>query len=81
MEISEELVKEKGIENGDVVKVILKCGYIKIKVVVIKCVCLIDVDGKCIYIVGILIYGGFVIVGKKLFLVNMFIGCVGDVNM
>ena len=80
VEISEELAKEKGIENGDVVKVTSKRGYIKTKAVVTKRVRSIDADGKRIHTVGIPLHGGFATVGKKSFLANTLTGRVGDAN-
>lgn len=81
VEIGEVLVKELGINVGDKVKVFFNCGYIKVVVVVIKCICLLQVDGKIVYYVGILIYWGFVGMVCNGFLVNILIFFVGDGNI
>lgn len=80
VEISEELAAEKGIVNGDVVKVTSKRGYIKAKAAVTKRVKSLDVDGKRIHMVGIPLHGGFSTVGRKSFIVNTLTSRVGDAN-
>lgn len=81
VEIGELLVNKFGIVQGDIVKVFFNCGYIKVKVVVIKCICMLKVNGKDIDIIGILIYWGYEGVVKKGFIVNILMLFVGDVNM
>ncbi|XHN81553.1 Formate dehydrogenase, nitrate-inducible, major subunit [Lonepinella sp. MS14435] len=80
VEISEDLAAEKGLKQGDTVKVSSKRGFIKTKVVVTKRVKSLDVDGKKIHTVGIPIHGGFSTVGKKSFLINTLTSRVGDAN-
>jgi len=80
VEISEDLAAEKGLKQGDTVKVSSKRGFIKTKVVVTKRVKSLEVDGKKIHTVGIPIHGGFSTVGKKSYLINTLTSRVGDAN-
>ncbi|MDH2926961.1 formate dehydrogenase [Lonepinella koalarum] len=80
VEISEDLATEKGLKQGDTVKVSSKRGFIKTKVVVTKRVKSLEVDGKKIHTVGIPIHGGFSTVGKKSYLINTLTSRVGDAN-
>ncbi|AFU19193.1 formate dehydrogenase-N subunit alpha [Actinobacillus suis] len=80
VEIGEALAQEKGIANGDTVKVSSKRGFIKAKAVVTKRVRSVQADGKTIHTVGIPIHGGFATVGKKGYLANSLTGRVGDAN-
>ncbi len=80
VEIGEALAAEKGIVNGDTVKVSSKRGFIKAKAVVTKRVRAVQVDGKTIHTIGIPIHGGFATVGKKGYLANSLTGRVGDAN-
>ena len=80
VEISEDLASEKGIANGDVVKVSSKRGYIKAKAVVTKRIKSLDVDGKKVHTVGIPLHGGFIADGRKSHLPNRLTSRVGDAN-
>ena len=80
VEIGEELAKDKGIANGDRVKVSSNRGFIKAVAVVTKRIKALDVDGKKVYTVGIPIHWGFVGVAKPGYLVNTLTPFVGDAN-
>jgi formate dehydrogenase major subunit len=80
VEIGEELAKEKGIANGDWVKVSSNRGFIKAVVVVSKRIASLDVDGKRIHTVGLPNHWGFVGVAKPGYLVNTLTPFVGDAN-
>ena len=80
VEIGEELAKEKGIANGDTVKVSSNRGFIKAKAVVTKRVASLDVDGKRVHTVGLPNHWGFVGVAKPGYLVNTLTPFVGDAN-
>jgi anaerobic selenocysteine-containing dehydrogenase len=80
VEISEELAKEKGIGNGQMVKVRSNRGEIKAAAVVTKRVPKLTVDGKTVHTVGIPIHWGFVGVAKNGFLANTLTPYVGDAN-
>ena len=80
VEIGEELAKEKGIANGDTVKVSSNRGFIKAKAVVTKRVASLDVDGKRVHTVGLPNHWGFVGVTKPGYLVNTLTPFVGDAN-
>src|SRR5262249_29365424 len=53
VEIGEELAKEKGIANGDVVKVRSNRGYIKAVAMVTKRIPMLTVDGRTVHTVGL----------------------------
>lgn len=80
VEIGEELAKEKGIANGDWVKVSSNRGFIKAVVVVSKRIASLDVDGKRVHTVGLPNHWGFVGVAKPGYLVNTLTPFVGDAN-
>jgi anaerobic selenocysteine-containing dehydrogenase len=80
VEIGEELAKEKGIGNGDKVKVRSNRGYIKAVAVVTKRIKTLDVDGKKVHTVGIPIHWGFKGVTKPGFITNTLTPFVGDAN-
>lgn len=80
VEIGEELGKEKGIANGDWVKVSSNRGFIKAVAVVTKRIASLDVDGKRIHTVGLPNHWGFVGVAKPGYLVNTLTPFVGDAN-
>ncbi|OOF68251.1 formate dehydrogenase-N subunit alpha [Rodentibacter caecimuris] len=80
VEISEQLAAEKGISNGDHVKVTSKRGYIKAVAVVTKRVRSLEVNGQMVHTVGIPIHWGFSGVGKKGFFANNLTPRVGDGN-
>ncbi|OQW95788.1 MAG: formate dehydrogenase-N subunit alpha [Beggiatoa sp. IS2] len=80
VEISEELAKEKGITNGDKVKVTSKRGYIKSVAMVTKRMATLTVAGKKVQTVGIILHAGFLGVAKKGHIVNTLTHSVGDAN-
>ena len=80
VEIGEELAKEKGIANGDQVKVSSKRGYIKAVATVTKRIASLDVDGRRVHTVGLPNHWGFVGVAKPGYLVNTLTPVVGDAN-
>ena len=80
VEISEGLAKEKGIKNGDKVKVTSARGFVKAKAVVTKRMKGLTVDGKTVYHVGIPIHYGFKGVAKPSQLANTLTPSVGDAN-
>ncbi len=80
VEISEILAKEKGIANGDRVKVRSNRGFIKAVAVVTKRIPTLDVDGKKVHTVGIPIHFGFKGVTKPGFITNTLTPFVGDAN-
>ena len=80
VEIGEELAKEKGVANGDWVKVSSNRGFIKAVAVVSKRIASLDVDGKRIHTVGLPNHWGFVGVAKPGYLVNTLTPFVGDAN-
>jgi formate dehydrogenase major subunit len=80
VEIGEELAKEKGISNGDRVKVRSNRGFIKAVAVVTKRIKTLDVDGKKVHTVGIPIHWGFKGVTKPGYITNTLTPYVGDAN-
>ncbi|KQV48657.1 formate dehydrogenase [Pelomonas sp. Root1217] len=80
VEIGEELAKEKGVANGDWVKVSSNRGFIKAVAVVTKRIVSLDVDGKRVHTVGLPNHWGFVGVAKPGYLVNTLTPFVGDAN-
>ncbi|QIW16123.1 formate dehydrogenase-N subunit alpha [Pasteurellaceae bacterium RH1A] len=80
VEISEQLAAEKGIANGDHVKVTSKRGFIKAVAVVTKRIRSLEADGKPIHTVGIPIHWGFAGLGKKGYFANNLTPRVGDGN-
>ena len=80
VEISEILAREKGIANGDRVKVRSNRGFIKAVAVVTKRIPTLDVDGKKVHTVGIPIHFGFKGVTKPGFITNTLTPFVGDAN-
>jgi formate dehydrogenase major subunit len=80
VEIGEELAKDKGIANGDQVKVSSNRGFIKAVAVVTKRVASLDVGGKRVHTVGLPNHWGFVGVAKPGYLVNTLTPFVGDAN-
>lgn len=80
VEIGEALAKEKGINNGDYVKVTSKRGYIKAVAVVTKRIRPLTADGKAVHTVGIPIHWGFSGVSKKGFFANNLTIRAGDAN-
>ena len=80
IEIGERLAAEKGIVQGDTVKVSSKRGYIKAKAVVTKRIRTLDVDGRKVDTIGIPIHWGFEGVAVKGFIANTLTPFVGDAN-
>ena len=80
VEIGEELAKEKGIANGERVKVRSNRGFIKAVAVVTKRIKALDVDGKKVHTVGIPIHWGFKGLTKPGFITNTLTPFVGDAN-
>ncbi len=80
VEIGEELAKDKGIANGDVVKVSSKRGFIKAVALVTKRITGLQVDGRTVHTVGMPNHWGFVGLAKPGYLVNTLTPFVGDAN-
>jgi len=80
VEIGEALAKEKGIKNGDMVRVWSNRGQVKAVASVTKRIRPLQVDGKTVHHVGIPIHFGFVGVAKNGFLANELTPYVGDAN-
>lgn len=80
VEISEQLAKEKGITQGDWVKVSSKRGFIKAKAVVTKRVKPLTVNNQTVHQIGIPLHWGWEGVAKKGFLTNVLPPFVGDCN-
>ena len=80
VEIGEALAKEKGIKNGDMVRVWSNRGQVKAVASVTKRIRPLTVDGKTVHQVGIPIHFGFVGVTKNGFLANELTPYVGDAN-
>jgi formate dehydrogenase major subunit len=80
VEISEGLAKEKGIKNGDLVKVRSNRGELRATAVVTKRVADLTSAGKKIYTVGIPIHWGFVGVTRTGYLANNLTPYVADAN-
>ena len=81
VEISEELAKEKNIQNAGWVRVWSKRGSVFAKAYVTKRIRPLMVDGKPTHIVGIPIHWGFVGAAKKGFPANVLTPFVGDANI
>ncbi len=80
VEIGERLAAEKGIKQGDTVKVSSNRGYIKAKAVVTKRIRTLNVHGREVDTIGIPIHWGFEGAAKKGFLANTLTPFVGDAN-
>jgi len=80
VEIDEVLAKEKGIGNGDKVKVRSNRGFIKAVAVVTKRIKPLQVNGQTVHTVGIPIHSGFLGATKPGFLANTLTPSVGDAN-
>jgi formate dehydrogenase major subunit len=80
VEIDEELAKEKGIENGDMVRVRSVRGQIKAVAVVTMRLQPLMVNGQKLHHVGIPIHWGFKGLAKKGYLANTLTPFVGDAN-
>ncbi len=80
VEIGEELAKEKGIKQGDKVKVRSNRGEVIAACVVTKRIAALEVDGKKVHTVGIPIHWGFKGVAQNGYLANSLTPFVGDAN-
>lgn len=80
VEISPELAKEKGITNGQMVKVSSNRGSVKGKAVVTMRIPALKIDGKTVHTVGLPLHFGFVGETKKAIGVNSLNPVVGDAN-
>ncbi|PXX77676.1 formate dehydrogenase-N subunit alpha [Rivihabitans pingtungensis] len=80
VEISEQLAKEKGIAQGDWVKVSSKRGFIKAKAVVTKRMKPLAINQQTVHQIGIPLHWGWEGVAKKGFLTNVLPPFVGDCN-
>jgi formate dehydrogenase major subunit len=80
VEIGEELAKEKGIKQGDKVKVKSNRGEVVAACVVTKRMRALDVNGKKVHHVGIPIHWGFKGVTQNGYLANSLTPYVGDAN-
>jgi formate dehydrogenase major subunit len=80
VEIGAELAKEKGIADGDWVKVSSKRGQIKAVAVVTQRLTALDCDGRKVHTVGLPNHWGFVGLAKQGYLVNTLTPSVGDAN-
>ncbi len=75
-----ELAREKGIANGDRVKVSSNRGYIKAVAVVTPRIPRLTVDGRTVDTGGLPNHWGFVGLAKPGYLVNTLTPFVGDAN-
>jgi len=80
VEIGQELAAEKGIKDGDQVRVYSNRGYIRAVAVVTKRLRQLDVNGRKVHTIGIPIHWGFVGIAQKGFLANRLTPFVGDAN-
>ncbi len=80
VEIGEELAREKGIKNGDRVKVKSNRGEVVAACVVTKRMKGLEVNGKKVHHVGIPIHWGFKGVTQNGYLANALTPFVGDAN-
>ena len=81
VEVPAELAKEKGIKNGDHVRVWSKRGKVEVRAVVTKRLGALDIEGKKIYHIGIPIHWGYVgIKTSKHWVANALTPFVGDAN-
>ena len=80
VEIGEELAKEKGIKQGDRVKVRSNRGEVVAACVVTKRMRALNVNGKKVHHVGIPIHWGFKGVTQNGYLANALTPFVGDAN-
>lgn len=80
VEIGEELAKEKGISQGDQVRVRSNRGEVVAACVVTKRIKALDVNGQKVHTVGIPIHWGFKGVTQNGYLANSLTPFVGDAN-
>jgi formate dehydrogenase major subunit len=81
VEIGEALAKEKGIKEGDRIRVRSKRGQIVARAVVTKRIQPLRVAGKTVHTVGIPIHWGFEGLTKPGYLANTLTPFVGDANV
>ena len=80
VELGEELAKEKGIKDGDRVKVRSNRGQIEAVACVTKRIKALDCNGTKVHTVGIPNHWGFIGVAKPGYLANTLTPFVGDAN-
>ena len=80
VEISEELAKEKGIQNAGWVRVWSKRGEVRAKALVTKRIRPLVCDGKTVHVIGVPLHWGFMGQAKKGFGPNSLTPVVGDAN-
>ncbi|HEU5158747.1 MAG TPA: formate dehydrogenase-N subunit alpha [Streptosporangiaceae bacterium] len=81
VEVPKELAREKGIENGDRVRVSSKRGKLEVRAVVTGRLGPLQVDGKKVYQIGIPIHWGFVGINTgQHWLANALTPFVGDAS-
>jgi len=80
VEIGVELAKEKGIADGDWVKVSSKRGHLKAVALVTPRIPALECDGTKVHTVGLPNHWGFVGLTKQGYLVNTLTPFVGDAN-
>ncbi len=88
VELPEGLAQEKGIKNGDMVRVQSKRGKIEVRAIVSRRLGQLDVGGKKVWQIGIPIHWGFVGISAELYpeksqhwLANALTPFVGDANV
>ncbi len=81
MELGEELARQKGIRNGDLVVVRSKRGQIKLKALVTKRIQPLRIEGKEVHTIGIPIHWGYEGLTKPGYMVNTLTPSVGDANI
>lgn len=81
VEVPDELAREKGIKNGDRVRVSSKRGKLEVRAVVTKRLGPLQIDGKKVYQIGIPIHWGFVGINTgQHWLANALTPFVGDAS-
>ncbi|MNJ10225.1 Formate dehydrogenase-O major subunit precursor [compost metagenome] len=80
IEIGEKLAHDKGIVQGDTVKVSTQRGYIKAKAVVTKRIRRLAIDGQDVDTIGIPCHWGYEGATRKGFLANTLTPGIGDSN-
>jgi formate dehydrogenase major subunit len=87
VELPDGLAQEKGIKNGDMVRVQSKRGKIEVRAIVTKRLGQMDLGGKKVWQIGIPIHWGFVGIAAELhteksqhWLANSLTPFVGDAN-
>jgi formate dehydrogenase major subunit len=80
VEVGQALADEKGIRNGDMVKVSSKRGFIKARAVVTKRIKVLTSAGQKIHQIGIPVHWGYIGATRPGFLANNLPPSVGDCN-